>query len=396
MRRLAFGLVILVAGWGLGWFSFHYWSLDQQQTAESPATVTSNPAYPGGETGSNVPALPVRAVDTALLLQRSEFAAVLEQYEALQVQGDEAAVAHARARILAHARQLIVEQRFSLAEQLLQGFLVAAYRDVEARVLLAEVYQGQQDFSAAIDQLYEARGYAWRPAMLRNITARVRSMVAGLKKTLQRNDDQDALLALYQHLVELEPDHAPWFMELAATQLALDDREAARRTLLLVAQDPDVGTRARAMLSELSIALAETQGAGSRDSASQAGGIPLTRSGNHFIVDARPGGGRGMQLLIDTGASLTIFTPGVLAQGGIRYRDTGRTAVFNTANGQVRAPVYTLDSLMVGDWQVSQIEIGVLDLGDTAGVDGLLGMNFLSRFRFFIDQDQAVLRLSGD
>jgi clan AA aspartic protease (TIGR02281 family) len=329
-------------------------------------------------------------------LQRSEFAAVLEQYEALQVQGDEAAVAHARARILAHARQLIVEQRFSLAEQLLQGFLVAAYRDVEARVLLAEVYQGQQDFSAAIDQLYEARGYAWRPAMLKNITARIRSMVAGLKKTLQRNDDQDALLALYQHLVELEPDHAPWFMELAATQLALDDREAARRTLLLVAQDPDVGTRARAMLSELSIALAETQGAGSRDSDSQADGIPLTRSGNHFIVDARPGGGRGMQLLIDTGASLTIFTPGVLAQGGIRYRDTGRTAVFNTANGQVRAPVYTLDSLMVGDWQVSQIEIGVLDLGDTAGVDGLLGMNFLSRFRFFIDQDQAVLRLSGD
>jgi clan AA aspartic protease (TIGR02281 family) len=396
MRRLAFVLVILLAGWGLGWFTFHYPGLGQQQTAGSPATDTSNPANPAGGTAINGPMPSVHAVDTALLLQRNEFAAVLEQYETLQAQGNEAAVAHARSRILAHARQLIVEQHFSLAEQLLQGFLVAAYRDVDARVLLAEVHQGQQDFFAAIDQLYEARGYAWRPAMLRNITARIRSMVAGLKKTLQRNDEQGALLALYQHLVELEPDHAPWFIELAATQLALDDKVGARRTLLLVAQDPDVGARARAMLSELSIALAESQDAGSRGSAPQTDGIPLTRSGNHFIVDARAGGGRGMQLLIDTGASLTIFTPGALARGGIRYRDTGRTAVFNTANGQVRAPVYTLDSLMVGDWQVSQIEIGVLDLGDGAGVDGLLGMNFLSRFRFFIDQDQAVLRLSGD
>jgi clan AA aspartic protease (TIGR02281 family) len=396
MRKLFFGLLILLTGWGLGWLTSHYRGLDPQQSARSPATVTPTPAYPEGAAGIDAPALRVHTVDTALLLQRNEFAAVLERYESLQAQGDEAAVAHARAQILAHARQLIVGQRFSLAEQLLQRFLVAAYRDVEARVLLAEVYQGQQGLPAAIDQLYEARGYAWRPAMLRNITARIRSMVAGLKQTLQRNDDQHALLALYQHLVELEPDHAPWFMELAAAQLALDDKEAARNTLLLVAQDPDVGTRARAMLSELSVAFAQAQGAGAGDAASQVAGIPLTRSGNHFIVDARPDGGRSMQLLIDTGASLTIFTPEVLAQGGIRYRDTGRTAVFNTANGQVRAPVYTLDSLAIGDWQVSQIDIGVLDLGDRAGVDGLLGMNFLSHFRFFIDQNQAVLRLSGD
>jgi len=396
MRKLVFGLVILVAGWGLGWLTFHYRSLEQQPPAGSPATLTPIPGYPQGEAGDAVPGPPVPAVDTALLLQRNEFAAAQEHYESLQDKGDEAAVAHARAGILAHARQLIVERRFGLAEQLLQGFLVADYRDVEARVLLAEVYQGLQDLSAAIDQLYEARGYAWRPAMTGHITTRIHASVARLKETLQRNDDRNALLALYQHLVELEPDHAPWFIELAAAQLALDDKDAARRTLLLVAQDPAVGARAQAMLAELNIALAETQGAGAWDSTSQVAGIPLTRSGDHFIVDAQAGSGQGMQLLIDTGASLTIFTPEALARGGIRYRDTGRTVVFNTANGQVRAPVYILDSLAVGDWQVSQIEIGVLDLGDRAGVDGLLGMNFLSRFRFYIDQNEALLRLSGN
>jgi clan AA aspartic protease (TIGR02281 family) len=396
MRKLVFGLLILLAGWGLGWLTSHYWRLDPQYSTRSPATVTPTPGYPEKEAGRVATTGPANAVDTALLLQRNEFAAVLERYESLQVVGDEAALAHARAQILAHARQLIVEHRFSQAEQLLQRFLVAAYRDVEARILLAEVYAGQDDLRAAIDQLYEARGYAWRQATLQNITVRIRAVVAELKKTLQRNADSNAMLALYQHLVELEPDHAAWFLELAAAQLALDDKAAARSTLLLIAQDPDVGARAQAMLSELSVAFVETRGTGALDSASQVAGIPLTRSGNHFIVDARATGGRSMQLLIDTGASLTIFTPEVLAQGGIRYRDTGRTAVFNTANGQVRAPVYTLDSLAVGDWQVSQIEIGVLDLGDRSGVDGLLGMNFLSHFRFFIDQNQAELRLSGD
>ena len=115
---------------------------------------------------------------------------------------------------------------------------------------------------------------------------------------------------------------------------------------------------------------------------------------NHFIVDARPASGRSIRLLIDTGASLTILTPDVLEQHGIGYQNTGRSGVFNTANGPVRAPIYKLDSLSVGDWQVNQLEIGVLDLSGGSNIDGLLGMNFLRHFQFFIDQNEALLRLS--
>ncbi len=396
MRKITLGLLILMGGWGLGWLTSRYLTIPAQQSARPAVSVAPGPASPEGRAAAVAPAATVAGTETATLLQRNDFAAVLERYESLQLQADEAAVAHARAQILAHARRLIVEHRFSLAEQLLQRFLVADYRDVDARVLLAEVLRKQQDIPAAIDQLYEARGYAWRPPMLQHITGRIRALVAELTKSLQRDDDQTALLALYQHLVELEPDHAPWFMELAAAQLALDDREAARSSLLLVAQDPGVGARARAMLSELSVAFAGMPGAESGDSAPDVAGIPLKRSGNHYLVDARPGDGRNVQLLIDTGASLTIFTPEVLAQHGIRYQDTGRTAVFNTANGPVRAPVYRIDSLAVGDWQVRQLDIGVLDLGGGTGVDGLLGMNFLGHFQFFIDQNRALLRLSAE
>jgi clan AA aspartic protease (TIGR02281 family) len=178
-------------------------------------------------------------------------------------------------------------------------------------------------------------------------------------------------------------------MGLAATQLALEDKAAARRSLLLVSQDPGVGAQAQALLAELD----PTE---PWDVAAEVVGIPLHRSGNHFIVDARPAHGRSIRLLIDTGASLTIFTPDVLEQRGIDYQDTGRTGVFNTANGPVRAPIYTLASLSVGDWYVNSLEIGVLDLGSRSGVDGLLGMNFLNHFRFFIDQNEAMLRLAAN
>jgi predicted aspartyl protease len=56
--------------------------------------------------------------------------------------------------------------------------------------------------------------------------------------------------------------------------------------------------------------------------------------------------------------------------------------------------VYRIDALAVGDWQVRDLDIGVLELGSRGTVDGLLGMDFLQHFRFFIDQNRAELRLS--
>jgi clan AA aspartic protease (TIGR02281 family) len=336
----------------------------------------------------------VQVDDISSLLQRDEFEAAVARYETLQFQPDDMTAADARNKILSHVSQLIAESRFDLAEQLLLRFLVATFRDVEARMLLASVYLGELNFDAAIDELYEARGYAYRPIILQQITSRIRSAVAERAASLKSNNDQNELLALYQKLTQMEPDYAPWFIGLAVSQLALEDKDAARRSLLLVAQDPDVGAQAQVMLAELTAASAGTDDMRPQVSTTEVIGIALHRRGNHFIVDASPAHNRNLQLLIDTGASLTMLKPDVFKHPGIQYTDTGRTVVFNTANGPVRAPIYILDSLVVGDWQVNQLEVGVLSgLGDS-NIDGLLGMNFLKHFQFSIDQNEALLRLA--
>ena len=155
-----------------------------------------------------------------------------------------------------------------------------------------------------------------------------------------------------------------------------------------------VGEQARAILATLQQAAIAVADPDQVTLATEVAGVPLIRSGHHFLVDVNPADAASLRLLIDTGASMTMLTHDALQQPGLRYQETGRSQLFSTANGQVRAPVYILESLSVGDWYVRQLEVGVLDLGGQAGIDGLLGMNFLSHFRFFIDQNETLLRLS--
>jgi clan AA aspartic protease (TIGR02281 family) len=278
------------------------------------------------------------------------------------------------------------------AIELLTRYLQNDYRDVEAHLLLAQARKEGGDLRAAIGQLYEAKGQAWRPETLEELDRRIRSAVSEYADALRQRGDSAGLLALYQDLTQLEPSYAPYFIGLATAQLALDDPGAARQSLLLVAQDPDVGARARELLERIELAAAATRPQETAAPASEVAGIPLMRSGNHFLVDARLGT-RSARLLIDTGASLTMLTPATLKRHSNIAHETGRTGIFTTANGRVRAPIYRLDTLSVGDWQVSGLEVGVLDLGNP-GIDGLLGMNFLSHFQFFIDQNESLLRLS--
>lgn len=331
--------------------------------------------------------------DIADLLQRNEFEAVVSRYESLQDNASEVMAVNARLQILAYARELIAEQRYHSAELLLQRFMVASYRDVDAIMLLAEVYYGKKSYSLAIGQLYEARGDAAEPMKLLTIDSRIRSMVAQITQILKTGRNSSVLLTLYQQLTQQEADYAPWFIGLAEAQLALNDKAAARRSLMLVSEDTDVGAQASAMLAELAVASSDVFG-DDNSGMTEVVGIPLYRHGNHFIADARQDQGRNVRLLIDTGATMTMMRPEALEQAGLRYNETGRSVVFNTVNGPVRAPVVRLEYLAVGDWQVSQLETGVLDMGGDSNIDGLLGMNFLMHFQFFIDQNEAMLRLS--
>jgi clan AA aspartic protease (TIGR02281 family) len=394
MRTRAAGVLVLalITGWGLGWYARDRWESEPPADRVAPDVIPAASSVVA-ETDTPVELRRPEAGDTfRQLLESKAFERAMDRYEALQAQADDASVQRARVQLLEHARRLVAQADYPSAIQLLQLFLQNDYRDVEARLLLANAWQGEGDLRAAIGQLYEAKGQAWRPETLEALTSRIRAVVAEFANVLKQRGDAAGLLELYQDLTRLEPSHAPYFIGLATAQLRLDDIDAARQSLLLVAQDPEVGVRAREMLERARVAAAEAQPPENSAAVTGVAGIPLVRSGNHFLVDARLGSQQA-RLLIDTGASLTMLTPDTLNRDGPGAHATGRTGLFNTANGRVTVPIYRLDTLSVGDWQVSDLDVGVLELGEP-GIDGLLGMDFLRHFQFFIDQNEAQLRLS--
>ncbi|MBC8212474.1 MAG: hypothetical protein H8E21_15550 [Gammaproteobacteria bacterium] len=190
MRKLIIGILIFIAGWGLSWFTYHFPGKDP--LASALPVIHTKPIHSDQPlTGISVTRR-VQLDSIESLLQQNAFETAVAQLESLQLESDDRAAADARTKILSYAQQLIAQSRFSLAERLLQRLLIAAFRDVEARMLLAEVYLGEHNVEQAIDQLYEARGYAYRPPMLQRLTSRLRSIVAERATLLKTSNDQNA------------------------------------------------------------------------------------------------------------------------------------------------------------------------------------------------------------
>ncbi|MGD8674002.1 MAG: hypothetical protein PVH86_11825, partial [Thiogranum sp.] len=311
-RNITLWVLTVVTGWGLGWYTHERWSPRPGATAATPpAALSPTSSSPAPDAVVAAPQRD-REGDMAQLLERKAFVRAVERYEALQGQADDAAAQRAREQLLAYARRLVAQGDYMSAMQLLQRYLQVDYRDVQARMLLAEVYRGRHELRAAIDQLYEAKGQAWRPQVLDRLNRQIRALVAEYAQSLKQSGDNSGVLALYQDLTQLEPSYAPYFIGLAVAQLALDDSDAARQSLLLVAQDPQVGAKARELLERVRVATVEAQQPEAAAAATTVAGIPLLRSGSHFLVEARLGQTQPARLLIDTGASLTMLTADTL------------------------------------------------------------------------------------
>ena len=151
-------LLFLTVGLVLGWTAHERWGARPVQQTESgfpPVIPLQDSVQP---TTANGPDSVEFVESTVRLLQDGAYTAAVERYESSQALADEAGMQQSREAILSYVQQRIQAQDFAAATQLLQGFLLASYRDADARLLLAEVYYGQQDYQAAIEQLYKARG----------------------------------------------------------------------------------------------------------------------------------------------------------------------------------------------------------------------------------------------
>lgn len=112
--------------------------------------------------------------------------------------------------------------------------------------------------------------------------------------------------------------------------------------------------------------------------------IPVTGRINNRIT---------LNFIVDTGASMVTIPSAAAAKLGIRTDGAAPMENLVTAGGVVPARRVNLESITVGEWTEYNIPAYVLDLPEQSGM-GLLGLNYLNRFRMDLNTRSGILTLA--
>ena len=238
------------------------------------------------------------------------------------------------------------------------------------------------EFAAAIDGLIEADLVATSPGAADWVGRRLEQTTQAYVAALMAEGRNDLIDDLYERLTFTMPEKAIYFLKLAMHRIDSGFPERALPVLSQIENHQEYGAQARDLMADIA---AEPLLAGRFS-------LPLDKKGDQYLVQARIDEQDEVTLLIDTGASMTVLTPQVLSALG--YRLDGDRANFSTANGPVSAPLVQVRRIALGEVAVEPVTVGALALGGPErGFDGLLGMNFLRRFEFSLDQQSQQLHL---
>ncbi|MFW2332132.1 MAG: retropepsin-like aspartic protease family protein [Nitrospinota bacterium] len=121
--------------------------------------------------------------------------------------------------------------------------------------------------------------------------------------------------------------------------------------------------------------------------------IPLVRTNQSYFVNISIND-QPKQLLLDTGASLTVISTKIAKSLGIKeLKDLPRIPVSTAAGGSFIYLV-TFKSIKIGNLELENVEGGIsTELG--GNIDGLLGGSFLNNFIYQIDSNKSQLILKS-
>ncbi|MFW6147988.1 MAG: retropepsin-like aspartic protease family protein [Thermodesulfobacteriota bacterium] len=97
--------------------------------------------------------------------------------------------------------------------------------------------------------------------------------------------------------------------------------------------------------------------------------------------------------LVDTGTAMTMLSTQVAEEMALDVEHPVRYTPIASVHKVTQAPVVRIDSLHVGGQRVTGMEVLVIPLPSELRLDGLLGVNFLSRFRPTFEFDQSIIVL---
>jgi predicted aspartyl protease len=121
--------------------------------------------------------------------------------------------------------------------------------------------------------------------------------------------------------------------------------------------------------------------------------VPLLPGRRFAVVRATLNDLDDVVLIVDTGAERTLISRRTAVRLGLDLARPLRLQPLAGIGQSPPAPVVRLDRLRVGATAVDGLEISVYDLPAIVRAEGLLGLDFLRRFRVTLAFDTGVLVL---
>ena len=119
--------------------------------------------------------------------------------------------------------------------------------------------------------------------------------------------------------------------------------------------------------------------------------IPVNLKGRSVIVPVTFNRSVNAELLLDTGASMTMISRRLATNLALPSSGAG---LFSGIGGTVSAEIARVDSIKVGDAEVSGMAVSIHDIPRLPHFEGLLGMDFLGRFQVSVDPAKKLLVLT--
>jgi hypothetical protein len=119
--------------------------------------------------------------------------------------------------------------------------------------------------------------------------------------------------------------------------------------------------------------------------------VPVLSVGRSAVVSVTLNQTISGNLMLDTGATHTVISQRLA--GSLSLRPVGRSLV-QTVGGVIPVTISRLSSLKAGNAEVTDLQVIVHDFSRDPRIEGLLGMDFLGRYRFGLDAERQVLVLT--
>ena len=280
---------------------------------------------------------------------------------------------------------LVGDSTSNRARALMQSHMETYGEFFDGLIRLALLEKVNGNFEKAVTLIERAYLLAVTQDQERILNIRLRELSASYQKSLVAVENYERLDEFYERITFAMPEQAHFYLKLGMLRISLGNYEAALAPLSQIENHTQFGEKARELIAQTDV----------DETLESLEVLPLQAKGNQFVVEAVIDEGSRVNLLIDTGAAMTVLDEGILVALGYNLNGQ-RQELFSTANGVVAAPVISIQQLALGGATMGPLSVGALTLSMSGDIDGLLGMNFLRHYDFRIDQDRRELHLNSE